>query len=223
MVDDIASQKVFRYMDNVHIDEFFNSGRLMLTSYARCVAHESEVRRDANEGKLNFLAKRGDEVIAGIQRVGAHSYMLCASKQEGRSLMHRFGVNSYFAIRDIDGFSRAVSSRIPRFVDACTGQCEYVEERSIVREHQAPSFDEPVLDTSKIGVVAGYAEEFFHTYNRAITRRVDAVTGERAYFIKEARYAEEAEFRFVWRTQSTAEASIFVECPEAVEFCERRS
>lgn len=211
-------------MDGQYVDEFFHSGRLMLTSYARCIAHESDVRRDANEGKLNFLVKRGDNAIAGIQRAGAHRYMLCTSTQEGPSLMRRFGVDSYFAIHDVEKFSQAVAAQIPDFVDAVAGQCEYVEERSISQENSlSDPPDEPVLDMSKIGVVDGYVEEFFDSYKRSLARRVAVATGDRAYFMKEERFAEEAEFRFVWRTQSAAEDFIFVNCPDAIEFCERIS
>jgi hypothetical protein len=39
------------------------------------------------------------------------------------------------------------------------------------------------------------------------------------YFIKEARFSEEAEVRLIWTVESDVKKPIFIKCREATQFC----
>jgi hypothetical protein len=40
-------------------------------------------------------------------------------------------------------------------------------------------------------------------------------------FIKEMHYRDEDEYRIIWFTGSNVKDSLLVQCPEAIQFCER--
>lgn len=46
--------RVYRYLENQHIERFFETGNLMLSSFERC-RHRKDARGDIRAGKAIFL------------------------------------------------------------------------------------------------------------------------------------------------------------------------
>jgi hypothetical protein len=54
----VKTPELFRYLNQIHIDEFFETGRLRLSSFQQFAKHPDEQRGDPEEGR-NVLAGFG--------------------------------------------------------------------------------------------------------------------------------------------------------------------
>ncbi|MBN2099545.1 MAG: hypothetical protein JW753_08120 [Dehalococcoidia bacterium] len=205
----ITLPSVFRYLSQAYIDEFFSSGRLRLSAFSEFAKHPDEQRHDKDEGWATVVIHGKQLEVRSRAGKGRDSYVLSASLKEDPVLMRAFNTDGYFKINDVVGFGIAVASRIVGFVEGTARNCRYVGRKEITREmgaevDQAFEKDEQgKMDIVKVGGLVG----------RALPPDV--------CFLKGGRYAHQQEFRIIWRVSHEVHEPLFVECPEAVQFCER--
>jgi len=205
---------VFRYLPQKYIDEFFNSGKLRLSAFSEFAKHTDEQRLDTEEGwlivdiKIPSIHKR----LRSKSGIGFDSYILSTSLRGDSELMREgwgFGTDGYFKINDVESFGKAIGLRIATCTRLITGNCKYVDEKEISREMGVEAEKAIAQDTQgrmNLQRVMGLIVQVMYPH---------------ACFWKLKRYAHQQEFRFVWNVGHEVHEPLLIECPEAVQFCER--
>lgn len=130
---------------------------------------------------------------------------MCASTVEHAPPAN--GTMSAFRILNTLGFANAVASQIPGFVGGTEGLCSYRDNTSL-RETDPTPFGPPPEGEG--------LEEWFAEQKRRVGRHsIDA------FFVKESRFAHEAEYRFIWFASGPYREYREIKCPDARQFCER--
>lgn len=216
----IEFPKVIRYMDKCHIDEFFKTGSLMLTTFKRCKIHEEENRKDSNEGGIQFEIKHGNLEAKGWHNVGFQSYMLCTSLVESEQLMSKFKVNGYFIINNILAFSDVISRYIPGFTNGMVGVCAYEDARKFSKNsNENISFSSEELARALENEDHAQVESIINKQQESLNNSINRDLGKIPYFIKENSFKEEAELRIIWSVPYDTQDTIIIKCPEARQFC----
>lgn len=206
----IKTPEVYRYLDQIYIDDFFNTGKIRLGTFAQFKKYPDEQRGDNTEGK-NVLFGFGDgKTIVALTQHGVNSFILCTSTEENKELMNKFNANGYFKIKDSTGFGAAISNRIPGFIDGIEGFCKYSEQRNIQRQLPDFNFDDLKAgpESNQIGI-----DKLF-----ALTAQIGR---EDVFFNKHISFIHQNEYRFVWNVSHPTDEAVIIECPEAVNFCEK--
>mgnify|MGYP001252774856 CR=1 FL=1 len=142
-----------------------------------------------------------------------NSYMLSTSMFLDEGIMAKFNCDGCFQITDPLNFSIAISNSIPGFLQSLQGFCNYHDERLIATEFD--SVDDFMFRNQKGDFVIGDANW------REKVGKI-AQTGFEKLFIKENKYREQAEYRFVWLIDSAHHEMydyMDLNCREAVKFC----
>jgi hypothetical protein len=207
-------------MNTEYIENFFETGNFMLTTFDRCKTIEDDSRKDENEGVCNFEINHNGGNLSGIQICGKQSYMLCTSMIESKSLMEKFKTDNYLIIFDTIGFVNSISKWIKGFCNGKIGICIYKGERIIKKN---TDFD--INNTTKEMIKASNdgneeeAKRLFYQQKREISESINNNLINEPYFIKEARFSEEAEVRIIWTVEYDVKEPLFIECREATNFC----
>jgi len=95
----IKTPEVYRYMDQIYIEEFFKTGKIRLSAFKLFKQYPDEQLGDNQEG-LNTLVGFGDghTIIARTQH-GDNSLIFCASTEGSENLMNIFKTKGYFKER----------------------------------------------------------------------------------------------------------------------------
>jgi hypothetical protein len=207
-------------METKHIEEFFETGKLMLTTFNRCKTIEDTARKDEREGFCNFEIDHNDGNLSGIQVVGKQSYMLCTSLNESQYLMDKFKTDNYLIIFQPLEFANSISKWILGFKEGKIGVCTY-KGRRIVKKNKEFNANE----TTKLMLKASQegneeeAKKLFYQSQREISEAINNNIKNEPYFVKEAIFSDEAEVRFIWATENDMNDTLFINCKEATNFC----
>lgn len=207
---------LYRYLDQEFVDLFFDQGKIRLSSFSRFQNYPDEIRGDKSEGRgaIRSVAKEGMQVV-GVTEVGTDAYILSTSILGSEELMEVFGTNDCVRIKDPLGFSLAIANSIPGYSQSFQGLCNYQDFRLI---------DKPIADMS-MNDFANESGQLIIGGPRMLQRLGEMVgDGTDLMFLKEKKYQNQAEYRFVWQINSQfyeLRDYIDVECREAVQFCER--
>lgn len=201
----LMAPRVFRYDNHEHIDEFFETGRLRLSTFQQFRSYADEVRGDTSEGVAvsRGIAANGLEVWL-LHRTGINALIYCTSQLLSRSLMTAFGRSHAFEIADTTGFGKAVGEALGQnFIAGMEGPCIYRGERTIQRSlgrDVSPEFMSPD-EVRQLANELGGQEEML--------------------FLKLPHHKRQQEYRLIWAMANEMLEPIFVDCPEAVEHCRR--
>jgi hypothetical protein len=140
--------------------------------------------------------------------------MFCTSLIESRELMDRFTTSGYFRINDPINFSLAISRVIPGCIESIQGMCNYQDYRMVKKNIEG-------MSTSEFT-----GEEGTLIIGQPLLQRLQQMGGDGTdlMFLKEKRYQDQAEYRFLWRINSryhNLENYLTISCKEAVEYCEK--
>jgi hypothetical protein len=206
----VKTPSVIRYLDKGHVDVFFETGELRLSSFARFAKHPDEQRGDSSEGTsiINCFTADGKTLFA-VTKHGFDSYVLCGSTIESTQLQRQFGCSSYFRILDTTQFGIAVAAAIPGFKGGVEGLCIYQESRVIQKE--SPPFSE-VADLNKKGDPIDMNKLFNY---------VSSAAGVDVVLVKLRRFSHQSEYRFIWATNAELGETITIHAPNARQFCQR--
>jgi hypothetical protein len=197
-------------MEQKYIDEFFDSGHLMLSSFHRFSQHADEQRQDTNEG-ANILTGIGENhTLFAVTRHGHRSVIFCTSTREDESLMSTFGYDGYFRIKNSTEFGAAVANSLAGYQNGLEGFCIYKDSRKIQRDIGSFSLDD--------------LKENPEDKNLSMERLFAAtskVGGPEVFFVKLHRYSEQNEYRFVWNVSHDVTEAVFITCPDAIKCCEK--
>jgi hypothetical protein len=208
---------VYRYMESKYVDEFFEHGRLRISSFKRFREFPDEVRGDKSEGQGSISGKGGDGFTFHIMTgAGANGYMLSTSLEESDAIRSDFGVDCCFQINDPLGFAVAVANALPGFQEAFVGFCNYQTYRIVKK-----ALDEMSIEdfTGEDGNMIMLHPKMNERISQLVGNGIDLL------FLKEKKYQSQAEYRFVWRIDGTnfdIEDHKDIVCKEALQFCSRQ-
>ena len=203
---------LYRYMPQQFIDEFFEHGKLKLSSFSEFAKHKDELRHDSQEG-ANILTGIGSgQTVFAKTRHGHDAYILCTSVLESHELMNGFGCDGYFRINDSTAFGQAVADALPNSRGGLEGFCSYQDQRVIERQIGNFKLDDLRNEDDTSSIDMGKMHEL-----------ISEIGGADVYFVKLKlkKYLDQAEYRFVWLLDGTANPEFKLECPKAVQYCER--
>ena len=209
----IFSPVVYRYMDQEYVDDFFENGRLRLSPFKSYASFEDPVRGDKGEGS-NFrtgISHEGEGMtLMALTFIGDNALSFCTSLILSQELNDAFESTGVFRIKDTKQFGVAVANRLAGFREGMEGPCIYVKRRSTTKEMK--KFD---LDDLKI------APDKKELSMDKMFEKINDIGGPEEMFMKPLIYQKQAEYRFLWLMAENCKEHVMVECPEAVQFCER--
>jgi hypothetical protein len=202
---------MYRYLPKRYVAEFFSSGKLRLSAFSEFAKHIDEQRRDTEEGWVRVSIPIPSEQVAIESKagIGSDAYILSTSVEENIELMQVFHTDSYFKINDVVAFSKAIASKILGCTGTMAGYCKYASQKEIQRE---------------MGTLAEKAVERSPEGKMCLDRiaiLLRQVLFPDALFMKLEQYSHQQEFRLIWRVNHEVHEPLYVECREAVQFCER--
>lgn len=206
----LKNLSVFRYLNQNYIDEFFQYSRLRLSVFSEFSKHKDEQRLDTEEGWGVVVIQGKDKQLRSRAGIMPDAYILSTSLRGDVELMKAFGTNGYFKINDIPNFAIAVGISITGSKEeAQLGLCKYVGNKEI-RKRMGHLVDEAV-EKNKEGKL---------NLNK-VTQLISMALIPEIFFLKSGRYAHQREFRFIWPVNYRVDEPLFIECPEALRFCEK--
>lgn len=158
------------------------------------------------EGRANMQinAPNGSRAIVAMNRQEA--YVLCAGTVESKNMQASFNTSSGFRILNTLAFADCISRYIPGFVQGVQGLCTYKDD-VLIRKRDA----QPIKPPDAYPNLEGWEAD----NNRYVAEQM-----VEALFIKQAKYAHQGEYRFIWFAMGEERRFIDVKCSEAARFCE---
>ena len=207
--------KLYRYLEKQYVESFFDTGSIMLSSFARCRSLEC-ARGDNREGKANFAVAGKNTTAFGIFNSGLNTQFLCTSRIETTHLMHKFGVDDYFVITRPAHFAQAIAECMADVKEMHMNDCIYSDNGY---ETTSP---EPFVDSLPNLADEKSALEWAEWQHSRLSNIIQESLGNRGLFTKRLSYQDEAEFRFAWTLSKPADDQVLVPCIDAVRYCKRR-
>lgn len=207
----IRTPRVYRYMEKQYVDDFFNIGRIRLSSFASFSKHKDEQRFDDEEGTalcVHRTSENGGQTLTFRFYFDNGAYVLCGSAMPSNPLMHDFGSDSAIIIRDVGGFVKAVANAVSGCSRSVHGPCSYQRTRAIERDlgwldiAESTTFDPKEMNAA------------------AIENAVSELVTDDVLFLKPASYSHQVEYRLIWIAEQPDD-HIEVVVPDAIQFCER--
>ena len=191
---------VYRYLPSQYVREFFSSGRIMLSSFARFAAHQDEEKGDTKEGVHTLEAEaHGMLWMANIGQ-GYEAFVMSSSTIFDMDLMAAFKCDAAIHIKDTRLFSMAIAESMSAAFGVTEGFCQYTD------------------DTLKCEMPEGMRGDKGFYWFGGLTN--GPIGGIEIFFQKRLQYAHQCEYRMIWHVNHCVRDACIVECPKATEFCE---
>jgi hypothetical protein len=205
----IRPLRTFRFLEKQHVDDFFNNGKLRLSSFSKFRQHKDEIRGDDREGSGWYLANYHSETGRGQSfgaklSTGINAYIICTSQINNKDAFIDCHYDSGFLIKDIFSFAIEISRAIPFFRAGMQGQCFYVDDPTI---H---------IDLGKFDIDSLSPEERQIKQNEFDEKRKQDTD---IFFMKLLKHKDQEEYRILWFADK-ADDYIDILCPNALQFCE---
>ena len=208
----ILRPTMFRLMEKQYVDDFFEHGKLRLSSFEKFSQHNDEQRQDPSEGKSVNSAFDGSMTVVTGTGVGGSSYILCGASNLSGEVSTAFpDCDAAIQINNPTEFAAAISFALPNFRDGMEGACIYREKRLIERKYtdgrQNRIFEQNKLEGGGVDM--------------KVLQEMQAETGGiEQFFLKADKYSPQSEYRLVWNcTKSDDVVDLVV--PAAKQFCTR--
>ena len=203
---------VYRFLQKEWVDEFFETGKLRLSSFSRFKSHEDSQRQDKEEG-YNILICNLDNnmTIETHCHVKQTSFVLCASLLYDEKLYNDFEVTSCIEITNSFEFVKAVSQHVSDVYNIIVGPCLYIPDKKIVKYASKEDFDKIYYNCNENEMNYDALFEF-----------MDKSGGNDFFFVKPNRFSPQHEYRFLWQVDAPIVPEymdVFV--PEAIKYCRK--
>lgn len=207
---------VVRYLEPKYVDEFFELGRLRISTCKKFWDHKDEERGDEHESLIRASGVHGDggkfngSVVASTDCI-VLSTSCVEDLEEGAKLSS--GYTSAIRIIDPINFAMQIARAIPGYNGAFQSQCIYRDSRHLELEDFAQHFPSSTPPSDEAAAIAH-------------VKRLNEYLGSRvtcdALLRKGLKYRNQNEYRFVWFTPE-AEGKEFLDVValDARQFCRR--
>lgn len=187
-----AHPVLYRFMEEKYVDEFLETGRLMISTIRRCGALEDQRRVDMNESTYSYEFKWLDcsEIVEA--RVGDNAFVLCCSLTQ--AAIHSSQNTCCLELHHWDDLAVEIGEqlRVQHFQigEIFAGPCNYaIKSRQIDMYPMRSSTIRAangIVDSHKVdSIMAGVGRELFYT-------------------TKDLRYIKEQEYRIMWLSNDKA-------------------
>jgi len=202
---------LYRYENQIYINDFFEKGDLYLSSFKQYKAYDDNELGDRSEGRtMNVGHSENNKTIGTMTTVGFYDYCFCTSTICDKGLAKKFKRDSVFRIKDPVNFILEVNRSLARVREVLYGNCIYLS-RKIIQKRIPPVELENLIDDKHPDKIS------FETLMQASA----PIHGSEAYFIKQIDFQHQNEYRIIWKTDRIVDEGIIIHCPEAVVFCEK--
>lgn len=193
----LPAEPVVKMSKAKHVDSFFQIGSLRLGTFSYYNEFDHEEIGDSAEGSFVLVGQNPPTTAFAKMKGGFNNYVFCCYAGEADdACLDRFGYDSGFRISDVESFAEAVGSKIgaKKF---WFSKCSYSEDK----------------------VLVGDVSEYFD-FN-VLSGRLLHLANEAKYFVKPDTYSHQSEFRFVWQMPSDVDDPLDIQCPEAIQYCQK--
>lgn len=198
---------VTRYLSEKRfVDEFFDAGKLRLSSFGQFRKHPDEQRGDLNEGRIHVEETGPNSRSVTVAILDGENYVLSTCAIENPAMDASFDTRFGFQILDPLAFAVAIAKSIEGFQRGVQGLCNYAPS-TLLRRETNEHFDPRMLDD--VERRDGYMESWHLRH------------AQEALFTKHLRFAHQCEYRFIWTEGGSARPFLDVVCPEARKSCRR--
>jgi len=206
--------RVYRYLPERYIDQFFESGIIRLSTFARFATYLDEQGGDDQEGK-GVLYIEGDQRSAMYSATfGSDAYILCGSTTLSQAQLDRWRIwkepSAVLEIRNTTAFGMTIGRQLAGWRVGCEGLCEY-GDRAIDRHDT--SVDRLVEEMQATGSGPTLDELF----------QILTVHGAAFCFRKRPQFQGESEYRWIWLVDRSVSDPIEVTCLEARQYCTKHT
>jgi len=206
----LVTPSVYRIMPSEYVNEFFETGRLRLSSFKQFASHADEERGDTKEGLHVQVGVGNETTMLTATAHGSNAYILCGTCDADDGLFVRFGSNSAIVIKNTTQFGYEISRQLAGFSGGLEGFCIY-KDGPIETDIGGFNLESLKSDPSQSAFDLRKLGEF-----------VRSMAGAEVFLRKRASYQHQREYRLAWLLDSMASDSIFVNAPSAIKFCEKR-
>lgn len=208
--------KVYRYLEEKFLKEFFINGRLRLGSFSKYRAIENQTRKDPTDGSPLFISNDDYFFIGTPPNV----FILCFSLENSQIISEKFKTQCGFSLDEInlDTFIKKVGEILGTSI-AFSGNCDYIDE-CFFPDIKGLYFDKPTrISNRKIRIhpksdvlfeskglkrkmynLSDKTIHCFNGYTYFIEKQNPILTEEliQAIFMKRLSFSPEKEFRIAW-------------------------
>jgi len=204
----IATPFVYRYEDRRWIDEFFETGKLRLSTFSKFAEYKDEARGDTEEGSGFCYGETADGKSVGVfQSQGISAAVLCCSHRLDEGLRQAFSREWAFEITNTVGFALEVSRQLPGFRHGLEGSCLYRSDTGIKRaidfDYEKYKLPDGSIDMQMIFDAGG------------------ALGGPELLLMKRKKYESQQEYRLLWELDVANGDYIDVTAPNARQHCRK--
>lgn len=204
----IASPFVYRYEDQQWIDQFFETGTIRLSTFAKFSKYQDEVRGDTAEGSGFCYGETPDNKSVGIvQSQGLNALVLCCTHRLSRDMRDKFGRDSAFQIMNTVAFASEISRQLLGFRQGLEGSCIYRDGRTIKR---SINFSMKDLEDANGNIELGSLFDIGR-----------ALGGAELVLLKDKKYEDQAEYRLMWTVDEIDGDFVDVKAPLARQYCRK--
>lgn len=209
------SPMVYRFLDEKYIDDFFNDGSLMLSTYERCKKLEDEKRRDEQEGENTIVKTEGTFKVVIKAGIGYNPLLLCTSLYQTDVTREITTSKFCLEIKEPQKFAEAVAQELVRLghyvIDTYIGPCCY-SNKTIEGYGDSASIELFLKESERSKTIN---PEFFNQI-------IGEVAGQHMYFNKPLKFVHENEYRFIWIVNyDPKDKPVFIKVPEATKYCRK--
>jgi hypothetical protein len=189
-----------------HLDDFFENGNIFISSFENFKSYDDEMQGDISEGQslIGGFDKKGNGNHIFYEG-GVQAFILCTTNILSEEVIKDFNGVGAVKINNSVLFAREIAKKLPFVSTGIEGDCIYVD--------------------SKVQHLAGEQNELFQKINfadpRIINHNVAALSNGVELFMKYKKYEHQQEHRLAWFSEKKIKRGIVVNCPEAIEYCEK--
>lgn len=199
---------VYRILDDEKwMNNFFETGEIMLSCFKNFKKNPDEMQGDKNEG---------EGIIGGEDGKGNHNYVIYDSGMKAYIMSTTRDLTDKVK-KDFDGkcaikihnptlFAFEISKKIPFCTSGLEGSCNYESYRTYILSKE---LSENIAFQNIDFQNDPYSSE-----------KLKAITMGNELFLKLKKYIHQREYRLIWFSNQEVNESILIKCPEAVKFCE---
>lgn len=197
---------VYRYIEKQYADEFFDTGRLRLSSFEKFRQHKDEARGDVDEGSAHLIAQRNSRHFGASVQSGMKCYALCGSTILSKRVMSMFdGADAVIEVTNTLEFGHSIARQLSGFRLGISGHCIY-GGRILSREYLG--------DPSQ-----GLRDEDGNVSIDRTMNRANEISQDEDFFLKDMQFQSQSEYRWMWEVDDLNGDEIYVHSLDAQNFC----
>jgi hypothetical protein len=189
-----------------YLNDFFEKGNLFISCFNNFKNYKDEMQGDTSEGDalVGGFNEKGDGNFI-VYEGAVNAFVLCATNILTDEVKKDFNGVGAIKINNPTLFAMEIARKLPFVSTGIEGDCIY--------------------DDSKAHILKDEKNKAFQSINLKntieIQQKISQITTGIEIFTKYKKYEHQQEHRLLWFSERQINSGIVVNCPEAVEYCEK--